>query len=115
MMKVFDSIKKIPHPEEAAKQLSRRTHGADPGGRRFPDSLLRGGDEGPTRRAAMSYYPAAFLVDKRNVIGAWLVCLFVAAVCFGSPLLGAAFDTSAATRHAVAGCEHLDASRHRLS
>ena len=63
----------------------------------------------------MSYYPAAFLVDKRNVIGAWLVCLFVAAVCFGSPLLAAAFDTSAATRHAVAGCEHLDTSCHRLS
>ena len=55
----------------------------------------------------MSYYPAAFLVEKRDVIGAWLVCLFVAGACFGSPLLGAALDTSAATRHAVAGCEHL--------
>jgi len=27
------------HPEEAAKQLSRRTHGADPADRQFPDSL----------------------------------------------------------------------------
>jgi hypothetical protein len=27
---VFDGIKKIPHPEEAAKELSRRTHCADP-------------------------------------------------------------------------------------
>jgi hypothetical protein len=29
MRKALDSIKKIPHPEEAAKQLSRRTHVAD--------------------------------------------------------------------------------------
>jgi hypothetical protein len=29
MRQVFDGIKKIPHPEEAAKQLSRRTHCAD--------------------------------------------------------------------------------------
>src|ERR1700751_5835019 len=32
----FDSIKKIPHPEEAAKQLSRRTHFADPGNLIWP-------------------------------------------------------------------------------
>jgi hypothetical protein len=30
MRQYFDGIKKIPHPEEAAKQLSRRTHAADP-------------------------------------------------------------------------------------
>jgi hypothetical protein len=51
----------------------------------------------------MWYYPAAPLVEKRDVISAWFVCL-EAAVCFGSPMLGAAFDPSAATRHAAAGC-----------
>ena len=50
-------------------------------------------------------YPAAIFVEKRDVFGAWLVCLLVAAACFGSPMLGAAFDNSAATRHAAAGCE----------
>jgi hypothetical protein len=30
MMEVFDDIENSPHPEEAAKQLSRRTHPADP-------------------------------------------------------------------------------------
>jgi hypothetical protein len=48
MRDAFDSIKKIPHPEEAAKQLSRRTHGADPADRQFPDSL----DISITRSAA---------------------------------------------------------------
>ena len=38
----FDGIKKIPHPEEAAKQLSRRTHRADPAYRQFPDGLVSG-------------------------------------------------------------------------
>lgn len=52
----------------------------------------------------MWYYSAAFVLGKRDVIGAWLVCLAVAAACFGSPMLSAAFDTSAATRHAAAGC-----------
>jgi hypothetical protein len=45
MKEVFDIIEKIPHPEEAAKQLSRRTHGANPASRQFPDSLSRGGDD----------------------------------------------------------------------
>ena len=63
----------------------------------------------------MWYHPDAFFMGKHDAIGAWLVYLVVAAACVGSPLLGAAFDTSAATRHAVARCEHLDASRHRLS
>jgi hypothetical protein len=52
----------------------------------------------------MSYYLAALFVEKRDVIGAWLVCLVVAAACFGSPMLGDAFDTSVATRHVAAGC-----------
>jgi hypothetical protein len=33
MREVFDGIKKIPHPEEAAKRPSRRTHRADPANR----------------------------------------------------------------------------------
>jgi hypothetical protein len=32
MREAFDSIKKSPHPEEAAKRLSRRKHGDDPAG-----------------------------------------------------------------------------------
>ena len=40
----MDGIKKIPHPEEAAKQLSRRTHSADPVDREFPYTLFRGGE-----------------------------------------------------------------------
>ena len=53
----------------------------------------------------MWYYPAAVSVEKRDVTGAWLVCLVVAAACLGLPMLGAAFDTSAATRHAAAGSD----------
>jgi hypothetical protein len=56
-------------------------------------------------RVVMWYYPAAFLVGKRDVIGAWLVCLIVAAVCFGSPMLTAASDPPAAARHAAASCQ----------
>jgi hypothetical protein len=54
----------------------------------------------------MWYHPDAFFMGKRDAIGAWLVYLVVAAACVGSPRLDAAFDTSAATRHAAAGCEH---------
>jgi hypothetical protein len=43
MREASDGIKKIPHPEEAAKQLSRRTHGADPADREFPFTLESGG------------------------------------------------------------------------
>ena len=39
MREAFDGIKKIPHPEEAAKQLSRRTHGRDAANREFPYTL----------------------------------------------------------------------------
>ena len=53
----------------------------------------------------MWYYLAAFSVEKRDVIGAWRVCLVVAAACFGSPMLSDAFDTSAAIRDAAAGCD----------
>src|SRR5205809_5593888 len=36
---VFDRINGIPHAEEAAERLSRRTHGADPADRQFLPSL----------------------------------------------------------------------------
>src|SRR5713226_4135319 len=36
---VFDGIKRIPHPEEAAKQLSRRTHRTDPADLQFFHTL----------------------------------------------------------------------------
>ena len=36
------ALRKIPHPEEAAKQLSRRTHGADPADPRFPTRRKQG-------------------------------------------------------------------------
>jgi hypothetical protein len=52
----------------------------------------------------MWYYPAAFVLGKRDVVGAWLVCMVIAAACFGSPLLAAAIDTSTASRHAAASC-----------
>src|SRR5690242_11723440 len=36
------ALRKVPHPEEAPKGPSRRTHGANPVDRQFPDSLLHG-------------------------------------------------------------------------
>jgi hypothetical protein len=39
---ILDRIKKIPHPEEAAEQLSRRTDGTDPADPQFPYSLESG-------------------------------------------------------------------------
>src|SRR5579859_8195559 len=39
MRRFYDGIKKKPHPEEAAKRLSRRTHGAGPGIRRVLDGI----------------------------------------------------------------------------
>jgi hypothetical protein len=33
----------------------------------------------------MWYQPAALIPDKRDVIGAWIVCLAVALVFFGYP------------------------------
>ena len=53
----------------------------------------------------MRYHPAGIFVERRDVIGARVVCLFVAAACFGAPLLGVASETSAATGHTAAGCE----------
>jgi hypothetical protein len=40
----------------------------------------------------MWYHPAAFLLTKRDVIGAWLVCLAVAMAFFGYPAVTKGFD-----------------------
>ena len=50
---VFGDIKTTPHPEEAAKQLSRRTHGADPADLQFFHTLAKVG----VHRAVASTYP----------------------------------------------------------
>jgi hypothetical protein len=34
----------------------------------------------------MWYHTAAFAVGKRDIIGAWLVCLVVALTCLGSSM-----------------------------
>ena len=39
---IVDDIKKTPHPEEAAKQLSRRTHRANPADLQFFHTLEGG-------------------------------------------------------------------------
>src|SRR6266404_7219082 len=44
MRYIFDGIKKIPHPEEAAERPSRRTHRVCPAQFQFFHRLLRGGD-----------------------------------------------------------------------
>jgi hypothetical protein len=40
----------------------------------------------------MWYQPAALISDKRDVIGAWIVCLAVALVFFGYPAVTAMPD-----------------------
>lgn len=50
----------------------------------------------------MEYYPDAFNLGIRDVIGAWLVCLVVVAVFFGYPLATAAPDAAVALRHTAA-------------
>jgi hypothetical protein len=53
----------------------------------------------------MWYHPAALILGKCDVIAAWLVCLIVAATCFGLPMLAAALGPSATDIHiADAGC-----------
>jgi len=53
-------------------------------------------------------------VRKCDAVGAWLVCLIVAASCFGWPIVTATFSTSV-IRYAAAGCEHLGRSADRGS
>jgi hypothetical protein len=45
----------------------------------------------------MWYNPAAFLLDRRDVIGAWLICGAIAAAFFGYPAVTSALDTWAGT------------------
>jgi hypothetical protein len=41
----------------------------------------------------MWYHPAAFFVHKRDVIGAWLICVVVVTAFFGYPAVTTALDT----------------------
>ena len=47
----------------------------------------------------MWYHPASFFVEKRDVIGAWVICLAVAVVFFGYPVVMTALDVSAEDLH----------------
>jgi hypothetical protein len=40
----------------------------------------------------MWYHPAALILDKRDVIGAWIVCLAIALPFFGYPAVTAMPD-----------------------
>ena len=50
----------------------------------------------------MEYYPGAFSLGIRDAIGAWLVCLAIAAAFFGYPLVTAAWDASVVQHRAAA-------------
>jgi hypothetical protein len=41
----------------------------------------------------MWYHPAAFFLSKRDVIGAWLICLAIALAFFGYPVVTTVLDT----------------------
>ena len=47
-------------------------------------------------------HPEALVSEKCDVIAAWLVCLLVAAACFGSPMLAAALGTAGGGTHIAA-------------
>ena len=59
----------------------------------------------------MWYYPAAFFLDKRDVIGAWLICAAIATAFFGYPAFTAALDSSTGHRHYATACPVLGADR----
>jgi hypothetical protein len=40
----------------------------------------------------MWYHPAAFFLGKRDVIGAWLICLALAMAFFGYPVVTTPLD-----------------------
>jgi len=42
----------------------------------------------------MWFDPPVLIVRKFDAVGAWLVCLIVAASCFGWPIVTATFSTS---------------------
>ena len=66
----------------------------------------------------MWYHPAAFFVGKRDVIGAWVICLAVAVVFFGYPVVMTALDVRLRTSTpqplvAVLGADRRTAGRRR--
>jgi hypothetical protein len=50
----------------------------------------------------MWYHPAAFFVGKRDVIGAWIICLALATAFFGYPVVMTALDVCAEDLHTAA-------------
>ena len=52
----------------------------------------------------MWYHPAAFFLTKRDVIGAWLICVAVATAFFGYPVVTAALDIWAGNRDTTTAC-----------
>ena len=50
----------------------------------------------------MWYHPAAFFVGNRDVVGAWVICLAVATVFFGYPVVMTALDVWAEDLHTAA-------------
>jgi hypothetical protein len=61
----------------------------------------------------MWYYPAAFFLDKRDVIGAWLICGAIAMAFFGYPALTDALDSPTGDRHYAAASPGFGAERLR--
>jgi hypothetical protein len=52
----------------------------------------------------MWYHPAAFFLTKRDVIGAWLICVAVATAFFGYPVVTTASDIWAGNRDTTTAC-----------
>ena len=54
----------------------------------------------------MRYHPVGFFLTRRDVIGAWLVCLAVATAFFGYPVVTTVFDDcTAGVQAGIAGHE----------
>ena len=47
----------------------------------------------------MWYHPAAFFLEKRDVIGAWIICLALAMAFFGYPIVTTELDAWARDLH----------------
>jgi hypothetical protein len=57
----------------------------------------------------MWYHPAAFFVDKRDIIDAWLICVVLATAFFGYPAVTTALDTRAGDRPTATAGRHAGA------
>ena len=64
-------------PERSLSNPPARCHRIEPAGQTDRTERLE---------ATVWYHPAAFAVGKRDMIGAWLVCLVVAVTCLGSSM-----------------------------